>query len=94
VVYFVDDSHMREFLLAPLQLHVHDLMDHQFVTLVITDDKKTAVETFRSEPDNPGLSEPGARQKKTSWDKMLLRGVPHTSRYRRAATALPPRGPI
>jgi tRNA(Glu) U13 pseudouridine synthase TruD len=94
VVYFVDDSHMREFLLAPLQLHVHDLINHQFVTLVITDDKKTAVETFRSEPDNPGLSEPGARQKKTSWDKMLLRGVPHTSRYRRAATALPPRGPI
>jgi hypothetical protein len=28
-------------LLAPLQLHVHDLMDHQFVTLVVTDDKKT-----------------------------------------------------
>jgi hypothetical protein len=52
-------------LLAPLQLHVHDLMDHQFVTLVVTNDQKTAVETFRSKPDNPWLSESGARQNKT-----------------------------
>jgi magnesium transporter len=43
----IDDIRMREFLLAPLHLNVHDLMDHQFVTLVVTDDKKTAVEAFR-----------------------------------------------
>lgn len=52
-------------LLAPLPLHVHDRMDHQCVTLVVTDDTKTAVETFRGEPDNPRPSELAARQNKT-----------------------------
>lgn len=33
----IDDICIREFLLAPLQLHVHNLMDHQFVTPVVVD---------------------------------------------------------
>jgi hypothetical protein len=91
VASIVDDSRLREFLLAPLQLHVHDLMDHQFVTLVVTADQKTAVETFRSEPDNLGLGEPGVRHKKTCWDKMPHRAVPHTRRYRPASASFPMR---
>jgi len=43
----IDDIRMREFLLAPLHLNVHDLMDNQFVTLIVTDEKKTAVDAFR-----------------------------------------------
>jgi magnesium transporter len=42
----IDDIRMREFLLAPLPLNVRDLMDHQFVTLVVTDEKQTAVAAF------------------------------------------------
>jgi magnesium transporter len=44
----IDDIRMREFLLAPLHLNVRDLMDDQFVTLVVTDEKKTAVAAFRT----------------------------------------------
>ena len=54
VIYVVDEKHtliddirIREFLLAPLQVNVSDIMDNQFVTLVVTDDKKTAVPVFR-----------------------------------------------
>jgi magnesium transporter len=54
VIYIVDDQHrliddlrIREILLAPLHTHVSDVMDNKFVALVVTDDKKRAVEVFR-----------------------------------------------
>lgn len=54
VIYVVDDQHrliddlrIREVLLAPLHTHVSDLMDGKYVNLVVTDDKKKAVEVFR-----------------------------------------------
>jgi magnesium transporter len=54
VIYIVDDQHrliddlrIREVLLAPLHTHVADLMDGKFVNLVVTDEKKKAVEVFR-----------------------------------------------
>ncbi|HZW32385.1 MAG TPA: magnesium transporter [Isosphaeraceae bacterium] len=54
VIYVVDDQHrliddlrIREVLLAPLHTHVADLMDGECVHLVVTDDKKKAVEVFR-----------------------------------------------
>ena len=43
----IDDIRIREFLLAPLENHVVDLMDRRFVALKATDDQKTAVATFR-----------------------------------------------
>jgi magnesium transporter len=43
----IDDLRIREVLLAPLHQHVQDLIDHQFIALSVTDDKKTAVEQFR-----------------------------------------------
>ena len=43
----VDDIRIREFLLAPLDNHVSDLMDRRFVALKATDDQKTAVAIFR-----------------------------------------------
>ena len=43
----IDDLRIREILLAPLHQRVRDLIDHQFVALKATDDKKTAVEVFR-----------------------------------------------
>jgi magnesium transporter len=43
----VDDIRIREFLLAPLDKHVSDLMDRRFVALKATDDQKTAVAIFR-----------------------------------------------
>src|SRR5262245_44703868 len=42
----VDDLRIREILLAPLHAHVADLMDNQFVSLCVTDGRKTAVEVF------------------------------------------------
>ena len=42
----VDDLRIREILLAPLHAHVSDLMDNQFVSLCVTDDRKKAVEVF------------------------------------------------
>ncbi len=42
----VDDLRIREILLAPLHSHVSDLMDHQFVSLCVTDRRKKAVEVF------------------------------------------------
>jgi magnesium transporter len=42
----VDDLRIREILLAPLHAHVADLMDHQFVSLCVTDGRKKAVEVF------------------------------------------------
>jgi magnesium transporter len=43
----VDDVRIREFLLAPLDKRVADLMDRRFVTLTATDDQQTAVGIFR-----------------------------------------------
>jgi magnesium transporter len=43
----VDDVRIREFLLAPLDKRVSDLMDRRFVALKATDDQKTAVAVFR-----------------------------------------------
>ncbi len=43
----IDDIRIREFLLAPLEKKVSDLMDHQFVALKATDDQEAAVAVFR-----------------------------------------------
>src|SRR5262249_21789047 len=43
----IDDIRIREFLLAPLDSRVIDLMDRRFVALKASDDEKTAVATFR-----------------------------------------------
>jgi magnesium transporter len=43
----VDDIRIREFLLAPLDRRVSDLMDRHFVALKATDDQETAVGVFR-----------------------------------------------
>jgi len=43
----VDDIRIREFLLAPLDRRVSDLMDRRFVALTATDDQEAAVGVFR-----------------------------------------------
>ncbi len=43
----VDDIRMRQILLAPLRATVHDLMDHNFVCLKATHNKRDAVQLFR-----------------------------------------------
>jgi magnesium transporter len=43
----IDDLRIREILLAPLHIHVADVMDNKCVSLAATDDKKKAVEVFR-----------------------------------------------
>jgi magnesium transporter len=43
----IDDSRIREFLLAPLDKRAADLMDRQFVALKATDDQEAAVAVFR-----------------------------------------------
>jgi len=43
----IDDVRIREFLLAPLDRRVADLMDRRFVALKATDDQETAVGIFR-----------------------------------------------
>jgi magnesium transporter len=43
----VDDVRIREFLLAPLERRVGELMDRRFVALKATDDQETAVGVFR-----------------------------------------------
>lgn len=54
VIYVVDRSHklvddvvIREFLLAPLDTPVSEIMDDQFIALRVTDDQESAVEAFR-----------------------------------------------
>lgn len=54
VIYVVDRSHklvddivIREFLLAPLDTPVSDIMDDQFIALRVSDDQESAVEAFR-----------------------------------------------
>jgi magnesium transporter len=43
----VDDIRIREFLLAPLDKRVSELMDRRFIALKASDDQKTAVAIFR-----------------------------------------------
>ena len=43
----IDDIRIREFLLAPLDKRVVDLMDRRFVALTATDDQDAAVAVFR-----------------------------------------------
>src|SRR3984893_12168341 len=43
----LDDIRMREFLLKPLEAKVSDLMDHNYVTLTVTDSQEAAVNIFR-----------------------------------------------
>jgi magnesium transporter len=43
----IDDVRIREFLLAPLEHRVADLMDRRFVALKASDDQKAAVAVFR-----------------------------------------------
>ena len=43
----IDDIRMREFLLAPLDARVSDLMDRRYIALLATDDQATAVTVFR-----------------------------------------------
>ena len=43
----IDDVRIREFLLAPVDRKVADLMDRRFVALTATDDQETAVGVFR-----------------------------------------------
>jgi magnesium transporter len=48
----VDDVRIREFLLAPPDRQVAELMDEKFVALKATDDQETAVAVFRREDRN------------------------------------------
>lgn len=48
----IDDIRIREFLLAPLDKKISDLMDHRFVALKATDDQETAVAVFKREDRN------------------------------------------
>jgi magnesium transporter len=43
----IDDIRIREFLLAPLDKKVTDIMDETFVSLLATDDQETAIEKFK-----------------------------------------------
>ncbi len=45
--HLLDDIRLREVILSPPEKLVEDLMDHQFVSLVATDDQETAVAAFR-----------------------------------------------
>jgi magnesium transporter len=48
----IDDVRIREFLLAPLDTRVSELMDEKFVALKATNDQETAVAAFRREDRN------------------------------------------
>lgn len=45
--YLIDDIRVRQFLLAPLDKKVSDLMDHQYVSLNAKDDQETAIDLFK-----------------------------------------------
>ncbi|MFM9026900.1 MAG: magnesium transporter, partial [Bacteroidota bacterium] len=45
--FLLDDIKVRDFLLAPLDRKVAELMDHQFVSLNAKDDQETAIEAFK-----------------------------------------------
>ncbi|MFN8007064.1 MAG: magnesium transporter [Terriglobia bacterium] len=44
-----DDIRIREFLLAPLERRVSELMDHHYIALQVTDSQETAVTIFKQE---------------------------------------------
>jgi magnesium transporter len=44
----IDDIKIREFLLAPLSKKVHEIMDHQFVSIKARQDQEQALEVFRT----------------------------------------------
>ncbi len=43
----IDDIRIRDFLLAPLENKVNDIMDENFVALLATDDQEIAIEKFK-----------------------------------------------
>lgn len=43
----IDDLRIREFLLAPLEMKVSDMMDEKFVALTVYEDREAAVELFQ-----------------------------------------------
>jgi len=45
--YLIDDIRVRQFLTAPLDKKVSDLMDHQFVALNAKDDQEVAIDMFK-----------------------------------------------
>ncbi|MCX6292590.1 MAG: magnesium transporter [Bacteroidetes bacterium] len=45
--FLIDDIKVRQFLLAPLDNKVNDLMDHQFISLNAKDDQEEAVKLFK-----------------------------------------------
>jgi magnesium transporter len=45
----IDDFHIRELLVVPVETRIADIMDRRFVTLRATDDQRSAVEIFRRE---------------------------------------------
>jgi len=45
--HLIDDVRIREFLLRPLDMKVSDIRDNTFVALKVTDERGTAIETFK-----------------------------------------------
>ncbi len=45
----IDDFHIRELLVVPVETRIADIMDRRFVTLHATDDQRSAVQVFRRE---------------------------------------------
>jgi magnesium transporter len=45
----IDDLHIRELLVVPVEKRIADIMDRRFVALRAHDDKRSAIETFRRE---------------------------------------------
>lgn len=45
--FLLDDIKVRDFLLAPLQQKVSELMDHQYASLNAKDDQESAIEVFK-----------------------------------------------
>jgi magnesium transporter len=58
----IDDFHIRELLVVPVETRIGDIMDKRFVTLHANDDKRHAVELFRRE-DRTALPVVDDRQK-------------------------------
>ncbi|MBK5286228.1 MAG: magnesium transporter, partial [Bacteroidia bacterium] len=50
--FLIDDIRVREFLLAPLDKKVSELMDHQYFSLSAKDDQETAVNIFKQSNRN------------------------------------------
>lgn len=45
--FLIDDIKLRDFLLAPVEKKVHDLMDRQYINLDARDDQEVAIEIFK-----------------------------------------------